>query len=102
MTDSQLIKEIRQNNDLAFRALINKYKNLVYNTAFRLVKSPEDAKDIFQDVFLEIYKSCDAVRFEEDLTVWIYKIAYNKSISFLRKKNRITSYNVCYTKLLRF
>jgi len=87
MTDSQLIKEIRQNNDLAFRALINKYKNLVYNTAFRLVKSPEDAKDIFQDVFLEIYKSCDAVRFDEDLTVWIYKIAYNKSISFLRKKN---------------
>ncbi len=87
MTDSQLIQEIRQNNDLAFRALITKYKNLVYSTAFRLVRNTEDAEDIFQDVFLEVYKSCDAVRFDEDLTVWIYKIAYNKSISFLRKKN---------------
>ncbi|WP_321372722.1 sigma-70 family RNA polymerase sigma factor [uncultured Draconibacterium sp.] len=87
MTDSQLIEQIRENNDLAFRALINKYKNLVYNTAFRLVRNSEDAEDIFQDVFLEIYKSCDAVRFDEDLTVWIYKIAYNKSISFLRRKN---------------
>ncbi|MDX8339997.1 sigma-70 family RNA polymerase sigma factor [Draconibacterium sp. IB214405] len=87
MTDSQLIEQIRENNDLAFRALINKYKNLVYNTAFRLVRNSEDAEDIFQDVFLEIYKSCDAVRFEEDLTMWIYKIAYNKSISFLRRKN---------------
>jgi len=87
MSDSQLIKEIRQNNDLAFRTLIEKYKNLVYNTAFRLVRRTEDAEDIFQDVFLEVFKSCDAVRLEDDLTFWIYKIAYNKSISFLRRKN---------------
>ncbi|WP_347841134.1 sigma-70 family RNA polymerase sigma factor [uncultured Draconibacterium sp.] len=87
MTDSQLIEQIRGNNDLALRALIIKYKNLVYNTVFRLVQNSEDAEDLFQDVFLEIFKSCEALRFEEDLTVWIYKIAYNKSISFLRRKN---------------
>lgn len=87
MTDSQLIAEIQKNNNLAFRALINKYKKLVYNTALRLINNTSDAEDIFQDVFLEIYKSCHYIKNEDDLTMWIYKIAYNKSISFLRKKN---------------
>lgn len=87
MTDSQIINEIQNNNGLAFRTLIDKYKKLVYNTAYRLVHNSTDAEDIFQDVFLEIYKSCHYVKNEADLTMWIYKIAYNKSISFLRKKN---------------
>jgi RNA polymerase sigma-70 factor (ECF subfamily) len=87
MTDSQLIKEIHNNNELAFRTLVHKYKKLVYNTAFRLVNNTSDAEDIFQDVFLEIFKSSHFILNEDDLTMWIYKIAYNKSISFLRKKN---------------
>uniref|UniRef100_UPI003217B0DF RNA polymerase sigma factor n=1 Tax=uncultured Draconibacterium sp. TaxID=1573823 RepID=UPI003217B0DF len=87
MTDSQIIKEIQKNNNLAFRALINRYKNLVYNTAFRLVNNTSDAEDIFQDVFLEIFRSCHYVQNDDDLTMWIYKISYNKSISYLRKKN---------------
>ncbi len=87
MTDSQIIKEIQKNNNLAFRKLINKYKQLVYNTAFRLVNNTSDAEDIFQDVFLEIFRSCQYVQNEDDLTMWIYKISYNKSISYLRKKN---------------
>ena len=87
MTDSQIIKEIQKDNNLAFRTLIEKYKKLVFNTAFRLVKNTSDAEDIFQDVFLEIYKSCTYIQNDDDLTMWIYKISYNKSISFLRKKN---------------
>lgn len=87
MTDKQIIQGIINNNDLAFRSLLLKYKNLVYNTAFRLVKNQSDADDIFQEVFLEIFKSCSLIQNEEDLTCWIYKIAYHKSISFLRKKN---------------
>ena len=87
MNDKQLIDQILKDNNLAFRSLIEKYKKLVYNTAYRLVGNHPDAEDIFQDVFLEVYKSCNFVRNEEDLTMWLYKIAYNKSISFLRKKN---------------
>ncbi|QGY45553.1 sigma-70 family RNA polymerase sigma factor [Maribellus comscasis] len=87
MDDSQLIEQILKNNNLAFRSLIEKYKKLVYNTIFRIVGNQHDAEDIFQEVFLQIFKSCQHVKNEEDLTMWIYKIAYNKSISFIRKKN---------------
>lgn len=87
MTDKQIIHAILNNDKNAFSKLIGKYKNLVYNTAYRLVKNPAETEDIFQDVFLEIYKSCSFIKNEKDLTCWIYKIAYNKSISALRKKN---------------
>lgn len=87
MDDSQLIEQILKNNNLAFRSLIEKYKKLVYTTVFRIVNNQHDAEDVFQEVFLQIFKSCQHVRNEEDLTMWIYKIAYNKSISFVRKKN---------------
>ena len=59
----------------------------MYTTVFRIVNNQHDAEDVFQEVFLQIFKSCQNVRNEEDLTMWIYKIAYNKSISFVRKKN---------------
>ncbi|MBN2775905.1 MAG: sigma-70 family RNA polymerase sigma factor, partial [Prolixibacteraceae bacterium] len=87
MNDRQLIKEILKNNNLAFRSLTEKYQKLVYSTAFRLIKNQADAEDIFQEVFLEVFRSCQFIKNDEDLTMWIYKITYNKSISFLRKKN---------------
>lgn len=87
MEDSQLLELILKDNNLAFRSLIGKYKKLVYNTAYRLVRNHPDAEDIFQEVFLEVYKSCQSIRNETDLTMWLYRIAYNKSVSFLRKKN---------------
>jgi RNA polymerase sigma-70 factor (ECF subfamily) len=87
MEDSRLLELIHQNNNLAFRSLIEKYKKLVYTTAFRIVRNHPDSEDIFQDVFLEVFKSFHTIRNESDLTMWLYKISYHKSISFLRKKN---------------
>ncbi|MBN1822266.1 MAG: RNA polymerase sigma factor [Prolixibacteraceae bacterium] len=93
MNDRQLIKEILKNNNLAFRSLTEKYQKLVYSTAFRLIKNQADAEDIFQEVFLEVFRSCQFIKNDEDLTMWIYKITYNKSISFLRKKNPAKAQN---------
>lgn len=87
MDDKQLIKKILEHDDLAFGILLEKYKKLVYTAIYRLVRDAADAEDIFQDVFLEVYRSIHYLRNENDLSGWLFKIAYNKSISFLRKKN---------------
>ena len=65
MDDRHLIREILNNNNLAFRSLIEKYQKLVYTTIFRLINNPQDTEDIFQDVFLEVYKSCNYIKNEE-------------------------------------
>lgn len=87
MDDKQLIDKIKNNNDIAFRILIKKYKGLVMNTTYRIVGNKMDAEDIFQDVFLEVYRSINKLRNIEDISGWLFRIAYNKSLSFLRKKN---------------
>ena len=87
MDDKQLIRKILERDDLAFGIFVEKYKKLVYTAIYRLVRDTTDAEDIFQDVFLEVYRSIQYLRNENDLSGWLFKIAYNKSISFLRKKN---------------
>lgn len=87
MNDKQLIKKILEHNDQAFCILVEKYKKLVYAAIFRLVHDRNDAEDIFQDVFMEVYRSLYYLRSENDLSAWLFKISYNKTVSFLRKKN---------------
>lgn len=87
MNDKDLIREILMHKEDAFCTLIERYKKLVYHTVFRIIRDRDDADDIFQDVFLEVYRSVHHLRNENDLSGWIFKIAYNKALCFLRKKN---------------
>ncbi|MGV8095891.1 MAG: RNA polymerase sigma factor [Mangrovibacterium sp.] len=87
MDDKELIKAILMHNEEAFSTLIEKYKKLVYHTVFRIVHDRDDADDLFQEVFLEVYRSVHHLRSENDLSGWIFKIAYNKALCFLRKRN---------------
>ena len=87
MDDKLLIDKLLEQNDHAFSILIEKYQKLVYATVFRLVRNQADAEDIFQEVFIEVYRSVSYLRNENDLSGWLFRISYNKSISFLRKKN---------------
>ena len=87
MSDKELISKILKDDKQAFRTLIDKYKKLVYRSSYHLVRNESDAEDICQEVFLEVYRSLHHLRNENDLSGWLFKIAYNKSISLLRKKN---------------
>ena len=87
MNDKQLIEKILAHNEQAFNTLVEKHKKMVYTTIFRIVRNKSDAEDLFQEVFLKVYGSAHQIRHEDDLSGWLFKIAYNKSISFLRKKN---------------
>jgi RNA polymerase sigma-70 factor (ECF subfamily) len=87
VNDKQLIEKILAHNEQAFSTLVEKYKKMVYATIFRIVRNKSDAEDLFQEVFLKVYGSAHQIRHEDDLSGWLFKIAYNKSISFLRKKN---------------
>lgn len=87
MNDKQLIEKILAKDDQAFGILVEKHKKMVYGTIFRIVRNRSDAEDLFQEVFLKVHGSVQYLRNVEDLSAWLFRIAYNKSISFLRKKN---------------
>ncbi len=87
MEDKLIIKGIIRKHEPSFRLLIEKYKNLVFGSSYRIVGNTSDAEDICQEVFLEVFKSIHKLRNEDDLSGWLFKITKNKSISFLRKRN---------------
>ena len=71
-----------------FEKIVELYQEKVRNTCFRYVNNSEDANDIAQEVFVKVYESLDTFREEAQLSTWIYRIAVNKSLDFLRSKNR--------------
>ncbi|WP_428653341.1 RNA polymerase sigma factor [Runella sp.] len=71
-----------------FQAIYNQYQHRVYNTVLSYLQQVEDAEEVTQDVFVEAFRSMESFKGEANVGTWIYRIAVNKSLDFLRHKNR--------------
>lgn len=88
MDESQLIAGIQEGDRKSFQILVEKYQGMVVNTCFSVVHNRADAEDISQDVFLEIYRNAASFRGESKISTWLYRIAMNRSLNFVRNKKR--------------
>lgn len=96
MSDQELVKAVIRGDNSAMRNLISKYQDLVLNTCFKVLQSREDAEDIAQEVFIETYRSAARLRYEDDISFWLYRISLNKSINYLKR-----SQNVLFRSLMQ-
>jgi len=83
-----LIEELKTGAAGAFDRLVAEYSQTVVGTCYNYLNNAEDAEDVAQEVFLEVYKSIHQFRKEADLNTWIYRICINKSLDLLRKRGR--------------
>ena len=88
MDDKVLLKPLQKGDEEAFKKLVGLYQDKVYNTVLGFLQAPEDAEDIAQEVFIEIFNSVGKFKGEAKLSTWIYRIAVNKSLAFIRKQKR--------------
>lgn len=81
---------MQQGKEEAFRELVENYQLMVVNTCFGLIHNKEDAEDVAQEVFIELYRSIQNFRSDSKLSTWIYRIAVNKSLNYIRdnRKNK--------------
>jgi len=86
--DNELIVQINEGDTEAFRELVEKHQDIVVNTCFQFIHNKEDAEDVAQEVFIEVYQSIAGFRKDAKLSTWIYRIAVNKSLDHIRKKKR--------------
>ena len=86
--EQNLIEELIKGKDWAFKALVDNYQQKVYNTCLGFIKNPEDADDLTQEVFIEVFCSIIKFRMESKLSTWIYRIAVTKSLESLRARKR--------------
>jgi RNA polymerase sigma-70 factor, ECF subfamily len=88
MTDKELTDGLVFQRKEAIQYLVDKYQNHVTKTAFYFVGNMEDAEDLSQEVFLEIFKSIGRFKQNSSLYTWIYRITVNKSLDHLRRQKR--------------
>jgi len=88
MNDRELIQKIAAKDHGAFKALVDRYQALVINTCYNLLGNRDDAEDVAQEVFFQVYKSAEKFRQEAKLSTWLYRIAVNRSLNFLRYNKR--------------
>lgn len=88
VSDPTFIEQLKAGSEEAYSVLIDQFKNQVLNTCYRFVQHADDAEELAQDVFVEVYRSIDRFRAESQLSTWIYRIAVNKSLDHVRKMKR--------------
>jgi RNA polymerase sigma factor (sigma-70 family) len=86
--DSILLQLVSINDQEAFKMLYEKFKTRVFNTSLSYLQNPEEAEEVTQDVFVEIFHSAGAYKGESSLSTWIYRITVNKSLDALRYRKR--------------
>lgn len=88
MTDEELVKAVQSGEDLAFEHVVQRYQGKLFAYIMRLMNHRDEAHDITQDVFLKAYKHIQRFDTERKFSSWIYRIAHNESVKWLKKKTR--------------
>jgi len=86
LTESELIQGLRNGDESAFKYLVETYQDRIYNTALAIVQNAEDAEDVAQEVFIQVYRSIHSFKGESKLSTWLYRIATTRALDLLRSR----------------
>ena len=87
--DEVLVRRTQRGDSAAFDVLVERYKERLYATVYHMTSNHEDANDLVQDTFIKAFKSLNSFRGQSSFYTWVYRIAVNRTINFVkRRKNR--------------
>lgn len=88
MNDRELIRQILSGNMNAFNFLVQKHQKLVAHMVYRIIHQREDVEDLCQEIFIKVYANLKHYRSESKLSTWIATIAYNASVTYIKKHSK--------------
>ena len=101
LADAELVAQLQQGSEVAFRTLVERYQQRVYSTAFSLLRSAEEAEDVAQEVFVEVYQTVARFRSETALSTWLYRLATSRALQHRRRTTAKKRF-AYFTSLLGF
>jgi RNA polymerase sigma-70 factor (ECF subfamily) len=84
--DHETIQGALRGNDLAFKRLMNKYHDAIFNFIYRMIRDREQVEDLTQEAFIKAFSSLKSFNEEYAFSTWLYKIATNNCIDYIRKR----------------
>ena len=88
MDDVDLVRKAQQGDILAFEQLVYRHDKKVLSIAARYVTSADDAKDIYQEVFLRVYRGLKKFRFKSEFSTWVHRITVNVCLTHRSRHRR--------------
>ena len=85
-SDKKLIKHYLDGDKDAFGELVKRYKDYVYNLAYRLTNNPSDAEDLTQEIFIRLMNKIYSFKGNAKFSTWLYRLATNQCLDWLRKR----------------
>ncbi|MDZ7638647.1 MAG: sigma-70 family RNA polymerase sigma factor [Bryobacterales bacterium] len=85
-SEADLIRAAQAGDSDAFEMLVRSYDRGVLRIAVNLLRSPEDAADVYQEAFVKVYKNLHSFRFDCSFQSWLYRIVTNSCLDLLRKR----------------
>jgi RNA polymerase sigma-70 factor (ECF subfamily) len=86
LDEQELINGLKNADETAFKYLVENYKDRIYNTSLGIVQNAEDAEDVAQEVFIQVYRSIHDFKGQSKLSTWLYRIATTRSLDLLRSR----------------
>ena len=94
--ESELVKQLKnkKTQDKAFRILMSQYKERLYWHIRKIVLSHDDTDDVLQNTFVKVYRSIDSFNEDSKIYSWMYRIATNESLTFIKKRAKQNSVDI--------
>lgn len=87
LTDNELIKLLKCKDPLVHNEIIERYQKRLFVYIYRFIGNKEETEDLLQNVFLKVYKYCDKFDTQRKFSSWIYRIAHNEAVNYIKRKN---------------
>jgi RNA polymerase sigma-70 factor (ECF subfamily) len=99
--EADLVTQLQAGSEAAFRTLVERYQDRIYRTVLALLRSPEEAEDVAQEVFVEVHQTISRFRGDAALSTWLYRLATSRALKN-RQKARAKKRFAYFTSLLGF
>ena len=87
-SDETLVAEFQKGSQDSFEELISRYADKAYGMASRLVRNPEDAEEVIQDVFTTVFRKVEGFEGKSSFSSWLYRITVNAALMKIRKRKQ--------------
>lgn len=86
--DALLVRETLEGNQLSFQLLVERYQDRIFGLARHYTRSSVELEDLVQDTFIKAYRRLDSFQHQSSFSTWLYRIAVNTCLDFLKRRGR--------------
>lgn len=91
--DINILNRIRTGDKSAYKELINRHKDYAFTVAYRILNNREDAEEVAQDAFMQVFRALTSFNDESKFTTWFYRIVFNAAL-MQKRKNKVVSVDI--------